>query len=63
MRVAFLSGYVKRGEALRGRLVQIRARLYELHDDVRVAFLSGGIHRRSVVDDAVERSIGVHSTC
>ena len=48
--VPILSGYVKRGEALRVRLVHIRARLYELHDNVRVAHGSGDVHRRNVVE-------------
>ena len=59
--VSLLGGYVKRGDAQRGRLVHIRARLYELHDDVRVAFLSGEVHRRNVVDDAGALSTRVHS--
>ena len=55
--VPILSGYVKRGGALRGCLVQIRARLYELHDDVRVALISGEVQRRNVEDWIATHSI------
>ena len=44
--VSFICGLVKGGSAVRRRQVHIRARLYKIHDDTRVASFSSYLQSR-----------------